>query len=255
MQRGRTDENFSTLLTRWRLDAVIKRAIEAYVRRLGKHQDFTLHPSLDGRTLLGLLTHVGVWYIRGWTLRLRAGKASGLVLLGRGVRIRNPAFLQLGRGVVIEDYVEIVGWSADGIRLGDGVTIGAYSTIKPSSYYGKAMGEGLSVGANSNIGRYAYIGCSGRISIGSNVIMAPGVKMFAENHEFDRVDVPIKAQGVERQPIVVEDDCWIASGVTILAGVTIGRGAVIAAGTVVSKDVEPYSIVAGVPAKVIGQRQ
>ena len=111
------------------------------------------------------------------------------------------------------------------------------------------MGEGLSVGANSNIGRYAYIGCSGRISIGSNVIMAPGVKMFAENHEFDRVDVPIKAQGVERQPIVVEDDCWIASGVTV------GRGAVIAAGTVVSKDVEPYSIVAGVPAKVIGQRQ
>ena len=85
--------------------------------------------------------------------------------------------------------------------------------------------------------------------------MAPGVKMFAENHEFDRVDVPIKAQGVERQPIVVEDDCWIASGVTILAGVTVGRGAVIAAGTVVSKDVEPYSIVAGVPAKVIGQRQ
>ena len=72
---------------------MIRKAIEAYVRRLGKHPDFTLHPSLDGRTLLGLLTHVAVSYIRGWTLRVRAGKTNGLVLLGRGVRIRNPAFL------------------------------------------------------------------------------------------------------------------------------------------------------------------
>lgn len=77
---------------------MIKRAIEAYVRRLGKHEDFTLHPSLDGRTLLGLLAHVAVCYMRGWILRVRAGQASGLVLLGRGVRIRHPAFLQLGRG-------------------------------------------------------------------------------------------------------------------------------------------------------------
>ncbi len=61
-------------------------------------------------------------------------------------------------------------------------------------------------------------------------------------------------QGVKREFVRIEDDCWIAANTVILAGVTIGKGSVIAAGSVVNKDVPPYSVVAGVPAKVIKSR-
>ena len=65
---------------------------------------------------------------------------------------------------------------------------------------------------------------------------------------------PIMKQGVKREFVKIEDDCWIAANTVILAGVTIGKGSVIAAGSVVNKDVPPYSVVAGVPAKVIKSR-
>jgi acetyltransferase-like isoleucine patch superfamily enzyme len=64
----------------------------------------------------------------------------------------------------------------------------------------------------------------------------------------------MKLQGVTRDPIVIEDDCWIASHSIVLAGVTIGRGSIVAAGSVVTKSVPPYSIVAGSPARVIRSR-
>ena len=65
----------------------------------------------------------------------------------------------------------------------------------------------------------------------------------------------MKEQGVTRGTVKIGNDCWIASHAVILANVTIGEGSVIAAGSVVTKDVPPYSIVAGVPAKVIGSRR
>ena len=87
------------------------------------------------------------------------------------------------------------------------------------------------------------MGCSGKISIGNNVMLGPKCNLFAENHRFADREHSIKSQGVVRRGIVIEDDCWIASGVTILDGVTIGRGSVIGAGTLVTKDVPPGSIV------------
>jgi len=78
--------------------------------------------------------------------------------------------------------------------------------------------------------------------------------MHAENHNIGRTDVPIDAQGVTRQGIVIEDDCWLGGGATILAGVRVGRGAVVAAGAIVTRDVPPYAIVAGVPARVVRMR-
>jgi acetyltransferase-like isoleucine patch superfamily enzyme len=64
----------------------------------------------------------------------------------------------------------------------------------------------------------------------------------------------MKEQGVTQKGIVIEDDCWIAANSIILDGVTIGRGSVVAAGAVVSKSVPPYSVVAGVPARIIKSR-
>jgi acetyltransferase-like isoleucine patch superfamily enzyme len=87
------------------------------------------------------------------------------------------------------------------------------------------------------------------------VICGPRVSFHAENHVYTDPDTPIRLQGVTRRGIVVEDDCWIGAGSMILDGVRISRGCVVAAGAVVTRDVPPYSVVAGVPARVIKSRR
>lgn len=90
--------------------------------------------------------------------------------------------------------------------------------------------------------------------IGNYVRIAAHTVIVATQHIFERIDIPICHQGVEGKGITIEDDVWIGANCTVLGGVTIGKGTIVAAGAVVTKDVEPYSIVAGVPAKVIGSR-
>ncbi|MCW3088214.1 MAG: acetyltransferase [Sediminibacterium sp.] len=200
------------------------------------------------------LTRLGCYFLRGCYERLFFGKASGMVLIGKGVSIRYAGYLETGKDFIAEDYAEINCLSTQKIIMGERVSIGKFAVIRPTNAYGGEIGEGLKIGNNSNIGPYCYIGCSGYIEIGDNVMMSPRVSIYAENHVFDRTDITMKAQGVHRQFVKIEDDCWIAANSIILAGVTIGKGSVVAAGSVVTTDVPPYSIVAGVPAKIIKQR-
>jgi acetyltransferase-like isoleucine patch superfamily enzyme len=134
------------------------------------------------------------------------------------------------------------------------VTIGSYAIIRPTNLYGGEAGVGLRVGNNSSIGPYGYIGCSGYIEIGDNVMISPRVSIYSENHNFSETAVPMIEQGVTRSFVKIEDDCWIAANSVILAGVTVGKGSVVAAGSIVTKDVPPYSVVAGNPAQVIKSR-
>ncbi len=121
--------------------------------------------------------------------------------------------------------------------------------------------QNCSIGSDVNIGPGAVIFCSeAPVSIGSHVILGPNITLVTGDH---RTDIPgryisdVKACDKlpeNDQPIVIEDDVWIAANATILKGVRIHEGAVIAAGAVVNKDVQAYTVVGGVPAKVIAQR-
>lgn len=95
----------------------------------------------------------------------------------------------------------------------------------------------------------------GTITIGNYVHTGANVMMMAFNHSFDDLDVPTIKQDYYDAAITIEDDVWIGGGSIILAGVTIGKGSVIAAGAVVNRDVPPYSIVAGVPARIVKYRK
>ena len=108
---------------------------------------------------------------------------------------------------------------------------------------------GLSIGANSIIGNDAMLDARNGITIGDNVSLSMGVWIWTMEH--DPQDPHYRAKG---GPVVIEDYAWVSCRVVILPNVTIGKGAVVAAGAVVTKDVPPYAIVAGVPAKVIGER-
>ena len=117
------------------------------------------------------------------------------------------------------------------------------------------LGVGLSIGSKSNLGRYCYMGCSGGVTIGNNVMIGPRVGFYSENHNFKQTSIPMINQGVSRKSIKIEDDCWIGSNSVILAGITIGRGSIIASGAVVNSNIPEYSIVGGVPARILSNRK
>ena len=116
----------------------------------------------------------------------------------------------------------------------------------------RSMECSISIGNNTTVNRNTNI--LAQVTIGSNVSIAPNVVIVGMNHVFSNLDDTIKSQGSTSKGIIIEDDVWIATNVSILDGITIGKGSVIAAGAVVNKDVPPYSVMAGVPAKVVKQR-
>jgi maltose O-acetyltransferase len=120
---------------------------------------------------------------------------------------------------------------------------------------GALFGYNIEIGDNSGIGINAQLSTGGGIRIGNNVLMAPDVIILTENHKIDDVTIPIIKTGSKSAPVVIEDDVWIGTRVIILPGVTIGRSSIIGAGAVVSKSIPPYSIAAGVPARVIKKRK
>ena len=131
-----------------------------------------------------------------------------------------------------------------GCKLGDGVNIES----------GAEFSGQVHVGSRSSIGVDARI--VGPVHIGENVMMGPECCIQTSNHRYDDVNIPMIDQGHEEpRLVVIGDDVWIGHRVLILPGVMIGKGSVIGAGALVTKDVEPYSIVGGVPAKLIKKRK
>jgi acetyltransferase-like isoleucine patch superfamily enzyme len=125
--------------------------------------------------------------------------------------------------------------------------IGAHTTIESGFKFG--MKDVLIIGSHSQINEDVYIQSA---IIGNYVLIAQRVAILSVTHHFDSVIVPIRLQGsTQSSPVIIADDVWIGRNAIVMPGLIIGKGAVIAAGAVVTKDVPPYAIVGGVPAKII----
>jgi galactoside O-acetyltransferase len=111
---------------------------------------------------------------------------------------------------------------------------------------------GARVSLNANVYINACVG--GRVIIGNDVLIAPNVVMRTSDHATSDTSRLIIEQGHIPAEIIIEDGVWLGSNVTVLGGTRIGRGAVVGAGGVVTHDVEAYSIVGGVPARLIKMR-
>ena len=126
--------------------------------------------------------------------------------------------------------------------------IGKKTYIDMATYFMQPWN--LRVGNYTHINRGCFIDCRGVVSIGNSVSISHKVNLVTGSHDIHSNNMEYK-----RAPIHIEDFVFIGVGATVLSGVTIGKGAVVCAGACVTKDVEPFSIVGGVPAKVIGTRQ
>lgn len=112
----------------------------------------------------------------------------------------------------------------------------------------------VSLGDRSGIGIDCEV--NGPVTIGKDVMMGPEVVIYTSDHKYDRLDIPMMDQGyTEKKQVTIGDDVWIGRRAIIMPGVTVGTGSIIGAGAVVTKDVPPYSVVAGVPAKVVKHRK
>lgn len=121
------------------------------------------------------------------------------------------------------------------------------------------LSRGCRIASDFKAGAHGFIayGCviQPRVSMGRYVMFGPEVSILGADHRFDIPGTPMIFSGRPDMPEThIEDDVWIGSRTIVMVGVTIGRGSIIAAGSVVTKDVPPYSIVAGVPARTIRRR-
>lgn len=135
-------------------------------------------------------------------------------------------------------------------------SIGNSVIIKPSVYLFSP--QNISIGRNVDINEFCVLypedDPNGYIKIGDDVMIANSTSIVTSDYIFNDKTKPIWKSGHVHAPVIIEDDVWIGMGVRILKGVTIGKGSIIGAGAVVTKDIPPYSIAVGVPAKVIKKR-
>ncbi|MCX5685569.1 MAG: acyltransferase [Planctomycetota bacterium] len=129
--------------------------------------------------------------------------------------------------------------------------MGKSVNIERGAYFGR--GDSLSIGDYSGLGVNCQ--CSGLITIGKEVMMGPDVIILTVLHKTSDPTRSMRSQGAEPDmPVVIGDDVWIGTRAIILPGVTVHRGVVIGAGAVVTKDVPPYAVVGGVPARILKYR-
>lgn len=142
-----------------------------------------------------------------------------------GCSFRNLKSIYLGKKVIINKGVIL--WAG----IEKGISIGDYTQINP------------------------YVTVYGNVKIGKYVMIAPHVMIAGGNHGVKKINIPMMFQeSLSKGGIEIENDVWIGANSTIVDGIKIGKGSIISAGSVVTKDVEPYDIVAGVPAKRIKNR-
>lgn len=167
-----------------------------------------------------------VWY------RCRFGSVSGFVKIGR-IAVLNPQCIHLGK---------IKG-------IGDNTYLGPIC-----NYAGLTYNPTISLGDGTWVGKNCSIAAIDKVVIGKDVLFAGHVHITDHSHGYEDPDVPIWEQPlISKGPVIIDDQCWLGFSCEILSGVHIGRHSIVAARAVVTKDVPPYSIVAGNPARIVKQ--
>lgn len=187
------------------------------------------------RELISTVEYIFFWmpgslgyHLRSWYLRRKLKNLGEVITFSPGLLCYGPQNISIGNDFCCERLCSLVACDDGVIEIGNRVAF------------------------NANVYINASIG--GRIVLGNNVLVGPSVIMRTSDHVTVDRDRPIHTQGHKSGEIILEDDVWIGAHATIVGNVRIGRGAVVGAGAVVTRDVESFTIVGGVPAKFIKKR-
>lgn len=231
------------------IDSLLNRVIGS----LKGDRVYRIRTRYSTREILNVLFYRSCQVLRGLLKGIRLGRGAWPMFCGRRVVIEHSYNVHAGRSVILEDGVFINALSDNGIKLGRNVTIGRGAILTCTGVIAW-RGVGITIGDNSAVGAQSFLGGQGGIVIGKDVIMGPGVRIFSEDHKFDKQDTAIRNQGERRSGVTIGDNCWIGAGVTIVDGVQLAPGCVVAAGAVVTKSAPLNSLLGGVPASVIRSR-
>lgn len=174
-------------------------------------------------------------------------------LLGKNVTFFNLKKIQFGEYMKLGDHVKLSALGTEGIRIGNNFSLGDFGRVVVSTSLNN-LGKSIQIGNNVGIGEFAYLGGAGGLEIGDDCIVGQYFSCHPENHVFTDLETPIRLQGVTRKGIKINNNCWIGSKVSILDGVEIGDSCIIAAGAVVTKSFPKNSVIGGVPARLIKNR-
>ena len=154
----------------------------------------------------------------------------------------NPFYHKKGKGAIVRPRtrMDVVPWNK--FELGEDSTIEDFSAIN-NGVGPVIIGDRTKIGLSNTI--------IGPVTIGNDIRLAQNITLSGLNHNYEDVSMPIHVQGVSTAPIVIEDETWIGANVVVVAGVTIGKHSIVAAGSIVTKDIPPYSVAVGNPARVL----
>jgi len=169
---------------------------------------------------------------------------------GHGIVIRHPGKMRVGEGVVVDDgcYFDAKGCDVGEFVIGDGAFISRGCVVS-----GKA--GALTLGPQVNLGVGCVLYSAPRLEIGAHTMLAANCYIGGGRYDAEAPrDRTIADHLLPGRGVSIGEDCWLGAGVIVVDGVTIGRGCVIGAGAVVTRDVPPFTIAAGIPARPIGER-
>lgn len=178
----------------------------------------------------------------------------GITLTGKNISISPRAIfkggsrIRFGNNVLIERDVMLIADTPNSfIEIGSDTWLFYHCMLNTS-------GGWIKIGNNCTVNSFAILYGHGGLDIGNGVRISAHVVIVPMNHIYKNPEIPIWMQGETRKGIKIEDDVWIGAGAKVLDGVKIGKGSVIGAGAVVTKDIPPYSVAVGIPARVIKKR-
>ena len=216
---------------------------------------FKLDSSIPTSYLISTCISYAVMIVRGIVKGHGIMCPKGAPLIGKKVVIRCKSKVNCGLKVRLQDGVYIDALSRDGVHIGDRSLLGRNNRIECTGSL-RHVGKGIQIGHDSSFGADCYFGCAGGVEIGNNVIAGQNVRFHSENHVFEDISRPIREQGVTHQGIKVGNDVWIGAGAVFLDGANIGEGSIVAGNAVVTgKTFPPYSVIGGMPAKVLKSRK
>ncbi len=160
--------------------------------------------------------------------------------LGRGARLERVSLLTNPERVFFGDKAAVC----------KGARIEAFTHHREHHY-----DASIHIGAYTSIQPHVHLAAAAKMVIGCHVLMGSHVFITDHDHDFSALETPISDQPLRVDPVCIEDFVWLGENVVVLKGVRIGHHAVVGANSVVTRDLPPYAVAAGVPAKVIRLRQ